>query len=110
MRRHTRVLSRAAERTIAHAVELILGAAPEAAEIWFHGSRSRGDHRPDSDWDFLVVIPDEIAQQDHERAMTALRLLPDHLDAQTVGAAAFRGDSYGGPSYWARQEGRRVWP
>ena len=28
------------------------------ADIWLFGSRARGDHRPDSDWDFLVVLPD----------------------------------------------------
>jgi predicted nucleotidyltransferase len=27
-------------------------------EIWLFGSRARGDHRPDSDWDLLVVLPD----------------------------------------------------
>lgn len=29
-----------------------------AAEVWLFGSRSRGDHRPDSDWDILAVVPD----------------------------------------------------
>ncbi|HEX8664109.1 MAG TPA: nucleotidyltransferase domain-containing protein [Beijerinckiaceae bacterium] len=28
-------------------------------EIWLFGSRARGDHRPDSDWDLLAVLPDE---------------------------------------------------
>ena len=28
------------------------------AEIWLFGSRARGDSRPDSDWDLLVVLPD----------------------------------------------------
>lgn len=27
-------------------------------EIWLFGSRARGDSRPTSDWDLLVVIPD----------------------------------------------------
>lgn len=26
--------------------------------IWQFGSRARGDHRPDSDWDLVVVMPD----------------------------------------------------
>jgi predicted nucleotidyltransferase len=25
------------------------------AEVWLFGSRARGDSRPDSDWDFLVL-------------------------------------------------------
>ncbi len=31
-------------------------AAPRA--IWLFGSRARGDHRPDSDWDLAVVVDD----------------------------------------------------
>ena len=32
------------------------GLAP--VELWLFGSRARGDARPDSDWDILVVVPD----------------------------------------------------
>ena len=32
-----------------------------AEEIWLFGSRARGDHRPDSDWDILVVARDSAA-------------------------------------------------
>ena len=28
-------------------------------EIWLYGSRAKGTHRPDSDWDLLLVVPDE---------------------------------------------------
>jgi predicted nucleotidyltransferase len=31
--------------------------SPEA--IWLFGSRARGDHRPDSDWDIVVEFPDD---------------------------------------------------
>lgn len=27
-------------------------------EVWLFGSRARGDHRDDSDWDILLVVPD----------------------------------------------------
>lgn len=27
-------------------------------EIWLFGSRVRGTHRPDSDWDLMAVLPD----------------------------------------------------
>jgi len=30
---------------------------PEVERIILFGSRARGDARPDSDWDFLVVMP-----------------------------------------------------
>jgi predicted nucleotidyltransferase len=30
---------------------------PEA--VWLFGSRARGDHRPDSDWDIVVELPDD---------------------------------------------------
>lgn len=29
------------------------------AEIFLYGSRARGDNRPDSDWDILVITPKE---------------------------------------------------
>ncbi len=35
-------------------------------EIWLFGSRARGDARPDSDFDILVVLPDD-APLDHRR-------------------------------------------
>jgi predicted nucleotidyltransferase len=37
---------------------LVFSLAPES--IWLFGSRARRDHRPDSDFDILVVLPDEL--------------------------------------------------
>ena len=31
------------------------------AQVWVFGSRARGDERPDSDWDLLVVFDDRNA-------------------------------------------------
>jgi predicted nucleotidyltransferase len=31
--------------------------SPEA--VWLFGSRARGDHRPDSDWDLVVALSDD---------------------------------------------------
>ncbi len=28
-------------------------------QVWLFGSRARGDARPESDWDLLVVVPDD---------------------------------------------------
>ena len=30
-----------------------------AEQVWLFGSRARGDHRDDSDWDILAVVHDE---------------------------------------------------
>lgn len=32
----------------------------DAEQIWLFGSRARGDARPASDWDLLVVVPDDL--------------------------------------------------
>ena len=29
---------------------------PEGSNLWLYGSRARGDNRPDSDWDLLVLV------------------------------------------------------
>lgn len=31
--------------------------------VWLFGSRARGDHRPDSDWDILVIVPDDASDE-----------------------------------------------
>ena len=32
-------------------------------ELWLFGSRARGDHRQDSDWDLLAVLPDDAPEE-----------------------------------------------
>ena len=39
-------------------------------EIWLFGSRARGTAAADSDWDLLVVIPDELAPSGFDDPMT----------------------------------------
>lgn len=34
-------------------------AAYHPEQVWLFGSRARGDATPSSDWDLLVVVPDE---------------------------------------------------
>ncbi len=33
-------------------------------QVWLFGSRARGDARATSDWDLLVVVPDDTEEQD----------------------------------------------
>ena len=33
-------------------------------QVWLFGSRARGDARPTSDWDLVVVVPDDTEEQD----------------------------------------------
>ena len=35
---------------------------PKGSNLWLYGSRARGDYRPDSDWD-LIVLVDKDKQQ-----------------------------------------------
>jgi predicted nucleotidyltransferase len=50
-----------ADRPVEVMVERILSRW-DAEQIWLFGSRARGDARPTSDWDLLVVVPDSTAQ------------------------------------------------
>jgi len=34
------------------------------AEIWLFGSRARGDNRPDSDWDIIILVDKELNYKD----------------------------------------------
>lgn len=49
-----RVVERAAER---------LAEATRAEAVILFGSRARGEHKPDSDWDLCVVLPDDVRPQ-----------------------------------------------
>ena len=35
-------------------------------QVWLFGSRARGQESPDSDWDFMAVLPDGAPEQDLE--------------------------------------------
>lgn len=35
---------------------------PSGSQLWLYGSRARGDFRPDSDWDLIVLVDKEKQQ------------------------------------------------
>jgi len=51
-----------------------LAAALKPASIWLFGSRARGDNRPDSDFDLLVVtkVADGEDGRDYDRVYAAI--------------------------------------
>ncbi len=40
-------------------IERIVTHFPDVERIILFGSRARGDARPDSDWDFLIIMPSQ---------------------------------------------------
>lgn len=47
---------------------------PEGASLWLYGSRARGDARPDSDYDLLILLDkDTITGDDHDKYGYPLR-------------------------------------
>jgi len=46
---------------------------PEGASLWLYGSRARGDARPDSDYDLLILLDkDRINMTDYDHYMIPL--------------------------------------
>jgi uncharacterized protein len=45
-------------------------------QIWLFGSRARGTHHPESDWDLMAVLPDD-APESHLDIVQVWRLLKD---------------------------------
>ena len=37
-------------------------------QIWLFGSRARGHATPQSDWDVLVIVPDDVQEKDRDYA------------------------------------------
>ena len=42
--------------------------------VWLFGSRARGTARADSDWDLLVVLPDEVPFEEHDDVVNPVQL------------------------------------
>ena len=82
------------------------------AQVWLFGSRARGDHRPDSDVDLLVVLHEEGPMHSESKLLCAvsgpIRLSSGvFIDGHPTTLACFEtgNDDY---HYFIRREGRRV--
>ena len=48
--------------------QVALAGIPKDASVILFGSQARGDERPDSDWDVLILIDkDKLTPEDHDR-------------------------------------------
>lgn len=78
------------ETTIARAVELLRGAAPQATVMLF-GSYARGDADEKSDLDLLVIEPRPLARRmEAARLRAVLRPLGTPVDLLVVNEETFR--------------------
>lgn len=48
------------------------------AEVWFFGSRARGDYAPDSDYDVLIVLDNGDSQMRDDVRLLAARVSLEH--------------------------------
>jgi predicted nucleotidyltransferase len=81
-------------------------------EIWLFGSRGRGDARPDSDFDLLVVArPGQDWADDYERAYRSTEATGIGCDVVPISKAEFDEAASLHTSFVAiiRDEGRRVY-
>jgi uncharacterized protein len=60
-------------------------------EVWLFGSRAKGGVRPGSDWDLLVVVPDDATEDDLDlmRAWQSVRDLRIPADVVPVRKSEF---------------------
>lgn len=103
---------RSVEEAIADALgRLVAQLRPD--EIWLFGSRARGDHRPDSDIDLLVVLPDGLNPEAYTLAAVRRPLLGGGapIDVLPVARSAFDSDpeALGGLVATVKAEGRRLY-
>lgn len=83
-------------------------------EIWLFGSRGRGDHKPDSDYDVVAVVGEDSIPDLKMRTETGI-LIRDELDHKgdvffETPEGFYNEKDPERFSYKARHEGRRYYP
>jgi 8-oxo-dGTP pyrophosphatase MutT (NUDIX family) len=86
-------------------IQLILSAVPYAQEIWFHGSRATGKHRPNSDTDILVVVPSDVVGEDYLETVMTLQKVAQQLPNYDIQPTKISSNIY----RIAHQEGQLLW-
>jgi hypothetical protein len=103
---------RSADEAAADAVCRIV-AHLDPDEVWLFGSRARGDHRPDSDIDLMVVLPDGLDRSAYTLEAARRPLLGGGAPVEVlpVARSAFDSDpeALGGLVTAAKAEGRRLY-
>jgi uncharacterized protein len=103
---------RSADAAVSDAVHRLV-AQLDPDEIWLFGSRARGDHRPDSDIDLLVVLPDGLPLESYTLRAARRPLLGGGapVDVFPLARRDFETDpeALGGLAAVARAEGRRLY-
>jgi uncharacterized protein len=83
-------------------------------DIWLFGSRARGTAVPDSDWDLLVVVPDDLAPPRFDDPMTVWKVKQGtgvRADVFLCRATEFDDDrrTHNTIAYDAAVEGVQIW-
>jgi uncharacterized protein len=103
---------RSAEAAVTDTVHRLV-AQLDPDEVWLFGSRARGDHRPDSDIDLLVVLPDGLPPGGYTLQAARRPLLGGGapVDVFPVSRRAVESDpdALGGLVAVAKAEGRRLY-
>jgi len=97
------------EQIVRQAVDLLLRAAPAGSKVILFGSHARGEARPDSDLDFLVVEPRvDNRYAEAIRLREALRPARVFVDILVVSERVFRdwADTPNTVIYEAAKEGK----
>ena len=71
------------KEVIRHIKEVGERILPEGASLWLYGSRARGDARPDSDYDLLILLDkDRVSSSDFDKYSYPLSLMGVKLNAE----------------------------
>ena len=54
------------QKELLNRIKLDISAKDSTAEAYLFGSRARGDHRPDSDYDILILVDEDTVTMDIE--------------------------------------------